>query len=104
MAHPPAGIPARWYLSRRAQRNLDEAWDYIATEAGAARADVVIDRIIRRIEALADFPYSGRSRDDLRRGWRSAVARPYVIYYRVSPSGVYVLRVLHGRRDQDASL
>jgi toxin ParE1/3/4 len=104
MGHPSSGVPARWYLSRRARQDLDEAWDHIAGEAGETRADTLIDRIARRLDVLAEYPYSGRNRDDLRRGWRSAVARPFVIYYRVTLAGVYVLRVLRGRRDQGAIL
>jgi plasmid stabilization system protein ParE len=71
--------PARWFLSRQAQRDLDVVWDYIAEHGGASRADGLIDRVHRRLQSLAERPYSGRSRDELRPGWRSAVVQPYVI-------------------------
>ena len=96
--------PARWLLSRLARHDLDELWDYIAANGGESRADGMIARIHRRLQSLAEQPYSGRSRDELRPGWRSAVVQPYVIYYRTTAAGVHVLRVLHGRRDLDALL
>jgi len=41
---------------------------------------------------------SGRSRDEIRAGYRSFLVREYVVFYRIPQSGVEIMRVLHGRR------
>lgn len=93
--------PARWLLSPHAARELEEIWLYIATQGGVDRADRTLDRLRQRFQALAEQPLLGRARDDLRSGWRSTVVEPYVVYYRPTPAGVRILRVWHGRRDQN---
>jgi toxin ParE1/3/4 len=46
----------------------------------------------------------GRPRDDLRQGLRSFVTGRYVVFYRISPDGIEILRALHGSRDAGAEL
>ena len=44
----------------------------------------------------------GRARDELAPGLRSLVVRQYVLFYRVAPDAVQVVRILHGKRDIDS--
>lgn len=75
-----------------------DIWSYVAQENEAA-ADRLVERLARQFQLLGDNPYVGRTRDDLRSGYRSLVAGQYVIFYRATSSTVFVLRVVHGRRD-----
>ena len=60
----------------------------------------LIDSITERFLFLASFPYAGRSRDrDFGVGLRSFPVGEYVIVYWVEGEDVFVLRVVHGRRD-----
>lgn len=66
----------------------------------------VADRIVREIDGVARrisrLPLTGRNRDELAPGLRSALARPYTIFYRIGRIGaaqVQIVRVLHERRD-----
>lgn len=87
-------------LAPTARRDLDDIWDYIYQESGReAAADRTIDMIVERFSLLAQWPRSGRRRDDLRRGLRSYAAGNYLIFYRINRRDGTVLRVLHGRRD-----
>jgi toxin ParE1/3/4 len=85
----------------RAQCDLIEIWDYIADDS-EARADSFIDTIDRKVQAVANRPNMGRSRDELVEGLRSFPVGRYVIYYRIIPGGIEIVRVLHGARDVDA--
>ena len=85
----------------RARSDLAEIWDYIADDS-EARADAFIDTIDRKFQALAGRPNMGRQRDELAEGLRSFPVGRYVIFYRVLPDGIEVVRVLHGARDLDA--
>ncbi len=48
---------------------------------------------------LAASPLMGRDRDDLRPGIRQVVVYPTVLFYRVLPDQVEVVRVIDGRRE-----
>jgi toxin ParE1/3/4 len=87
-------------LAPQARADLDDIWEYIASESGdMAIADRVIDAISARFMLLASWPRLGRIRDDLRRGLRSFLAGNYIIFYRLQRRDVLILRVLHVRRD-----
>jgi toxin ParE1/3/4 len=53
---------------------------------------------------LSNFQDAGRSREELAPGLRSFLVKQYVIFYRVIPEGIEVIRVLHGSRDMDQVL
>lgn len=87
-------------LAPQARADLDDIWEYIASESGdVAAADRLIDTIISRFLLLASWPRLGRTRDDLRRVLRSFPVGAYIIFYRLQRRDVLVLRVLHARRD-----
>lgn len=84
----------------RAQRDLDEAWCYIAEESLRA-ADDVIATILREANVLATQPLMGRSRPELTKGLRSwPTSTSYILFYVVKGDDVVVVRVLHHARDQ----
>lgn len=85
----------------RAEADLEEILDYIEDRNPAA-AERLAEAIDRRCESLGRSPGSGRMRDELAPGMRSVVVEKYVVFYRVTPSAVEVIRILHGGRDLDA--
>lgn len=89
------------FLAPEVRRELDEIWSYIAGESGSIEvADAVIEVITQRCSLLADHPYAGRRRDeDLRPGVRSFPAGEYVIFYRIKDKDIWIVHILHGRRD-----
>lgn len=87
----------------RAIRDVDEIWDWIATEDLEA-ADRLSDRIARATDRLADFPQSGAPRPELGPDGRSIVVGKYLVLYRVGPDCVDILRVVHGARELGALL
>lgn len=89
-------------LAPQVESELDEIWFYVATESGNPEiADRLIDSLTTRFILLAEHPYVGRVRDDLRPGLRSFPVGQYVIVYRLDEADVLILHVLHGRRDLD---
>jgi toxin ParE1/3/4 len=90
-------------IAPRAEADLDDIWLYTAKESGSVdAATLLIDSITDRFYFLAGFPYAGRSRDrDFGAGMRSSPVGEYVIVYCVEGEGMFILRVVHGRRDFD---
>ena len=87
--------------SRRASRDLDEIWCWIARDSPEI-ASRFIDEIVARFPILATYPALGRPRRDLAPGILSFPFRNYVIYYRETRRGIEIVRVLHGARDAKA--
>ena len=85
-------------LSDLAEEDLIEIWVFVAQD-NAQAADRLIDQIHGRCKFLAGSPGAGRQRLDLGLHIRSFVVGKYVIFYRETPNGIEVARVLHGRRD-----
>jgi toxin ParE1/3/4 len=88
--------------SPEAEQDILAIWIHVAREASPDVAEEQLRSVDRACEALAEWPHSGRARDELFRGVRSIVVDPYVVFYRVGNSAIEIIRVLHGRRDVDA--
>lgn len=93
-------------ISARAERDLNEIWDYVYELSGSATiARNLLESIVRRFPMLARHPHIGRARDeDLRLGLRTFPVGVYIIVYRVEADDVVVLLVVRGDRDIAALL
>lgn len=90
--------------SPRAQKDLDEIWDYIELElCNPSAAQNTVNGIMDKIDGLASFPESGAKlefENGLNSGYRYVVYKNYLVFYRSKPNGiVYVDRVIYGGRD-----
>ena len=87
-------------LSPEAEADLDEIWYYIAQRSGSLEmANRFVDSLTDRFSLLANNPYLGRRRDELRAGLRSFPVGDYLIFYRVlDEETVLVVRVFEGSR------
>jgi toxin ParE1/3/4 len=88
----------------RAREDLKGIWRYSFTEWGEAQADKYLAEIGAGIARLKEHPELGRSREDLRAGYRSLRINHHVVFYVVTPTVVRIVRVLHMRRDPDSHL
>jgi toxin ParE1/3/4 len=71
---------------------------------GEAQTDKYLAEIGAGITRLQEHPELGKSRDDLRAGYRSPRINQHVVYDMVMPSVIRVIRVLHRRMDPDSNL
>jgi toxin ParE1/3/4 len=85
----------------QADLDLDSIWAFIAADNVTA-ANRLIDRIGGVFEMLVESPLAGCERPELQINLRSFPVGNYIIFYRVLPDGVEVVRVMNGRRDIDA--
>jgi len=85
-------------ISPRATADLLEIWSYIADDS-AASADAFIDKLYETIQTLGRQPGLGRRREELAPGIQSFPYGRYILFYRVVPSAIEIVRVLHSARD-----
>jgi toxin ParE1/3/4 len=89
-------------LAPLAERDLEEIWLYVASDASPSTADRLIDAFVERFDLLVEQPWMGRLRPEFGEGVRSFVVESHVIYYR-HEGDVQIARVLHGSRDHAAA-
>jgi toxin ParE1/3/4 len=69
-----------------------------------AAADRVYERIEARLEILRTFPEAGIVRGNIASDARFLIEPPYLIFYRLRPDIIQIIRVLHSARNIDAKL
>ena len=88
-----------YILAPEALQDLQDIWDYIATENLDA-ADRVIDTLFAAFEQLAALPGLGHRREDLtNRPLRFWTVEAYLVIYRAERTPIEIVAVTHGGRD-----
>jgi toxin ParE1/3/4 len=93
-----------YVLSPRAQADLDTIWDFTGQRWNAMQAERYIRQLWDGIVYVAGDPRRGHACDDIRRGYYKSQAGSHVIFYRVIPTGIDVVRILHGSMDFEQHL
>lgn len=86
----------RVHWTDAAEGHFDAIYDYIAQDS-PEYATRMVDRLTRRSQQIAKFPFSGRGVpeydvDQIREG----IDEPYRITYYIKPDQVDILAVIHG--------
>lgn len=90
----------RVVYSREAQAHLVALDRYIAQEASPEIARRYVDAIVARCDGLADFPFRGSPRDDIRKGMRTiAFRRRATIVYSIQSETVVIVGVVYAGKD-----
>jgi toxin ParE1/3/4 len=94
-----AALMAEYRLSPAAERDLEEIWEYTYREWGLEQAEQYTDVLTTACQTLAESPSSAPACDHIRKGYRRRSVHRHVIYFRIMPYGIAVIRVLHDRMD-----
>ena len=87
-----------------AEADLEDVWTSIAFDSPKA-ADRMVERILKSISALEQFPEMCQLRPELGTGIRLLVEKPYIVPYRITTKSVVeIIRVLHGARDSQEAI
>ena len=86
---------------RRLPRALADGldiWLHIAAD-NMSTADAMADRLDQAIERLSEYPELGPERPELGRGIRVFPVESLIIFYRIEPRALEIVRILHAARD-----
>ena len=91
-------------FSDAALRDLEEIFEFLGEQLGELqRARAFVNSIVTQIEKIAAFPtVLGRPRENLAPGLRSLPFRGYLIFMRYQEDSLFVVNILHARRDIEA--
>jgi toxin ParE1/3/4 len=94
----------RLVWSAPALAHLDSIRQYIEQDSSPHYAERFVQRLLLAPERLAAFPESGRVVPEGDGRHREVIERSYRVIYRLGREVVYIVAVVHGSRDLNASL
>lgn len=98
----------RVWITSAAERDLEEIYDWIRDHDATAKADYVMDRLIRAAESIAALPNRGSRPRELPPGmhadYRQVFFKPYRVIYEVVGSDIFVHLIVDGRRNLQSLL
>ena len=95
---------AEFRLSPRAQRDLDEVFDYTVKQWGMPQALHYTDLIQAACADLAENPQRAQDCGSIRPGYRRRSVERHVIYFQAASYGIAIVRILHQRMDAPRQL
>ena len=87
-----------------AEEDLIGIWCYAFEKWGVEQADDYLDQLNEGIAILAENPKIGTNCDQLRRGYRRYHIKHHMVYYRINPSQIDIVRILHEDMDSERHL
>lgn len=101
-------MPYSVVLTKDAEADLEDIYDYILEHDSVGKADHVLDQLLKATESLASFPEKGSIPKELQelgiREYRQTFFKPYRVIYQVINKQVVIFVVTDGRRDMQALL
>lgn len=89
----------KYLLSTSAEEDLIQIYIAGAHDFGAEHAQRYHQKLQQTFEFLADNPFAGPVRPELRSAIRIHPIGTHIVIYTVREKDVYILRVRHGRED-----
>ena len=91
-------------LTERAKADLRTIGRYTQATWGREQRNRDLARLDASFHLLAREPHRGRACDDIRQGYRKYHVGRHLNFYRESPEGVEIIRILHDRMDIESHL
>ena len=86
-------------LSATADQDIEGIFDYLEQKYSQDRAVEYTMDLEFLFEKLVAHPKLGVQRDEIQSGLRSFPKAQHIVFYRILPDRVRIVRVLHGRQD-----
>jgi toxin ParE1/3/4 len=97
-------MTTRYRITPRAQSDLRQISRHTKSKWGKAQRDVYLGKLRKRVEWLADNPYSGRHRQDIEDNLFSFPEGEHVIFYKRGDEVIDIVGVIHNRMDAPGRL
>ncbi len=86
-------------ISPLARNDIIGIYQFGKRNWGVAKSSIYIDMLKAQIWNLKKHPKIGMEREELFPYLRSFTVESHVVFYRLDPKNIEIVRVLHGRQD-----
>ena len=86
-------------ISPAAHSDLSNIYRFGLQKWGEGQSSRYLEKVKEQFRTLTRLPYIGTERLELLPGVRSFPVESHVIFYRLSPTHIEIIRLLHGRQD-----
>lgn len=97
-------MTGRFVLSPLAQTDLDDIWERTVLRWGLDQAEEYTRQLWEHIREVAARPAIGRACPEVRPGYHKYPSGSHILFYRLIPDGIDVVRILHERMDYERHL
>ncbi len=101
-------MPHHVMLTKNAEADLEDIYDYIVENDSSEKADYVLDQLLKTADSLANFPEKGNYPKELQelgiRDFRQTFFKPYRVIYQITGKQVVIFVIADGRRDMQTLL
>jgi toxin ParE1/3/4 len=94
----------RYILSPEAKTDIVNIRKYTTQKWGKAQADKYSLELRERMRWLADNPMLGRTRDEVKEGYRSFKEGSHIIFYRIAEGTIEIIGIPHQNMDIEQNL
>ena len=88
-----------YIISKEAIADLDEIWFYTVEQWSVEQANRYYELIFQEIDYICKSPHSGKSLNDIRKGYRVSKVKSHLIFYKVVNEAIEIIRILHQMMD-----
>ena len=89
----------RYYLTNRARADIRDIARFTRARRGIEQRARYLNALGERFQSIAENPATGRRREELASGYRSALCGRHIAIYRQVDGGIEIVRVLHVSMD-----
>ncbi len=91
-------------LTPKAKIDLSQIWDYTLAEWGLEQAEKYVRELWAAMQAYAEDSSTSTNISDVRRGYRKARSGSHVFFFKLTDTGIDVIRILHQQMDFERHL
>ncbi len=94
----------KYRISAKAIEDLEQIWEFTFEKWSAEQADRYYKLIIDEIEFIAGNHTSGTSIEHIRAGYKVAIVKSHLIFFKRNKDITEVIRILHQKMDVESNL
>ena len=93
-----------YVISKKAIADLEEIWRYTVENWSVDQANRYYTLTFDEIDYICNKPHSGKSMEDIRKGYRASKVKSHLVFYKVVDDTVEIIRILHQRMDIESQI
>lgn len=92
-------MSASFKITPRAQEDLKEIGRYTISQWGKKQRDSYLRKLDKRFFWLANNPYLGKQRPDIKQGYYCYLQESHLIFYLMNETGIEIIGIPHKAMD-----